>query len=538
MLKKYALAIICVILLAKCAQQVAPTGGKKDIIPPNLISSDPPNRTTNFKGSKISLFFDEYVVIDNITQKLIITPEADNPYNYKSKGLSVELTFKKKFVDSTTYTLNFGDAIKDYAEKNPAKNLKLVFSTGGTLDSGRVYGTIKDLRSNKPVFDALVGLYNDTDTLNIAKQKPTYFSRTDSSGRFSIENTQIKSYKLIALDDKNRNLLYNTKDERIGFLDKAVNAGSDSANYALSLFLSDNTPFRVQRTVPKVNNYTVIFNKGIEKVHVNFMNKDTLPYIFENGQQLKFFNVQPHPDTTLIRLTAMDSLGVSAEDTLKITFLQQRGKERQRDPFGMTSSIQQNKPLARNFTYELTWTKPVAHLDEKSIQMISDSVTKEPLSSLTSSWNQYHNQLKITGKSAVGDSIIWEFPKGSVISVEGDTLAKSTIKHPVMKDEEYGILTGSIINATTGIDYIIELLDEQYKVIQSTIGSSYIFKYIPQGNYYLRVITDTNKNKRWDTGAITGNRQPENITYYPQKILIKANFEINDTNIDLSTSLK
>ena len=534
MLKKYLLAFVCLIIFAKCAQQVAPTGGKKDIIPPNLLSSDPPNRTINFKGNKITLFFDEYVIIDNITQKLIITPEADNPYSFKQKGESVELNFKKKFVDSTTYTLNFGDAIKDYAEKNPAKNLKLVFSTGGSLDSGRIYGTIKDLRSNKPMFDALVGLYNISDTLNIAKQKPFYFSRTDSSGRFSIENTQIRSYKLIAMDDKNRNMLYNTKDERVGFIDKPVNAGSDSLNYSLGLFLSDNTAFRVQRTIPKVNNYTVVFNKGIETADVTFMNKDTLPYILENNQQLKFFNVQPHPDTTFIRMTITDSLGVSAQDTIKISFQQQRGKDRQKDPFGMNTLPAQNKPLSRNFVYELQWNKPVSFLDAKKIQLISDSLTKEPIGNLNLSWNKYHNNLKITGKSTAKDTIKWDFPKGSIISVEGDTLAKMLIKHPVLNEDEFGVLSGSVLHADTSA-FIVELVDEQYKVFQSLYSSPYTFRHIPQGNYFLRIILDDNRNRRWDTGNIIKNRQPEKILYYPQKILIKANFEINDTNLDLST---
>jgi len=534
MLKRYFPGILCLLIFAKCAQQVAPTGGKKDIIPPSLLSSHPPNRTTNFKGNKISLFFDEYVIIDNITQKLIITPEADNPYSFKQKGTSVELNFKKEFADTTTYTLNFGDAIKDYAEKNPAKNLRLVFSTGSTLDSGRVYGTIKDLRSNKPIFDALVGLYNDSDTLNIAKQKPFYFSRTDSSGRFSIENTPVRKFKLIAMDDKNRNMLYNTKDERVGFISNPVSAGSDSANYSLSLYLSDNTPFRVQRTIPKVNNYTVVFNKGIEKVDVNFMNKDTLPYIVENNLQLKFFNVQPHPDTTFIRMTVTDSLGITAEDTVKVSFLQQRGKDRQKDPFSMNVQPVQNKPLGRAFSYELQWSKPVSYFDDKAIQLISDSLTREPLSNLEWSWNKYHNHVTITGKSTAKDSIKWDFPKGSIISIEGDTLAKMFLKHPVLNEEEFGVLSGSVLNADSS-NFIVELIDEQYKVFQSLYSSPYIFRNIPQGNYFLRIILDDNKNRRWDTGIISQDRQPEKILYYPQKILIKANFEINDTNLDLST---
>ncbi|MDQ6482397.1 Ig-like domain-containing domain [Dyadobacter sp. LHD-138] len=535
MLKKYFLLIACIFLLSKCAQVVAPTGGKKDIIPPNLIESIPPNRTLNFKDNKISLFFDEYVIIDNITQKLIITPEADNPYSFKQKGTSVELNFKKKFQDSTTYTLNFGDAIKDYAEKNPAKNLKLVFSTGSSLDSGRIYGTVKDLRSNKPIFDALVGLYNISDTLNIVKQKPFYFSRTDSSGRFTIENAQVKDYKLFALDDKNRNLLYNAKDERIGFLSKPVNAGSDSLNYNLSLFLSDNTPFRVQRTIPKVNNYTVVFNKGVEKVDVHFMNKDTIPYVLENNIQLKFFNVQPHPDTTYIRMSVTDSLGITAQDTIKITFQQQRGKERQRDAFTMTSLPQQNKPLSKIFEYELQLSKPVSFIDDKKIQLITDSLTKEPLSNFKWTWNKFHNQIKISGKSAAKDSIKWEFPKGSFISVEGDTLAKMLIKHPVLNEDDYGILRGAVNNADSSAHFIIELVDQEYKTLQSLYTSPYTFRHIPQGNYFLRLILDTNNNKRWDTGLPVENRQPEKIIYLPEKLLIKANFEINDTNFDLST---
>jgi len=535
MLKKFFLPVACLFLLSKCAQVVPPTGGKKDILPPNLLSSDPPNRTLNFTGNKISLFFDEYVIIDNITQKLIITPEADNPYSFKQKGTSVELNFKKKFQDSTTYTLNFGDAIKDYAEKNPAKNLKLVFSTGAALDSGRIYGTVKDLRANKPIFDALVGLYNISDTLNIVKQKPFYFSRTDSSGRFTIENVQIKDYKLFAIDDKNRNLLYNSKDERIGFLSKPVNAGSDSLNYSVSLFLSDNTPFRVQRTIPKVNNYTVVFNKGIEKVDVHFMNKDTIPYVVENNQQLKFFNIQPHPDTTYIRMTATDSLGISAVDTIKVTFQQQRGKDRQKDPFTMNSIPAQNKALTKNFNYELNLSKPVSFIDDKKIQIISDSVTKEPLSNFKWSWNKYHNQIKFTAKTTPKDSIKLEFPKGSFISIEGDTLAKMTIKHPVLKEEDYGLLRGSILNADSSTHFIVELIDQEYKILESMYSSPYTFRNIPQGNYFLRLIMDANNNKRWDTGLPAENRQPERIIYFPEKILIKANFEINDTNFDLST---
>lgn len=532
MLKTIVFAVLCLILFERCAQQVSPTGGKKDSISPTLIQSIPLNKTINFKGNKIELLFDEYVILDNIMQKLIITPTIENPYTFKSNGMSVTLNFKKSFDDSTTYTLNFGDAIKDFAEKNPAKNLKLVFSTGSSLDSGRVYGTIKDIRTNLPVLDALVGLYDTSDTLNPAKQKPIYFSRTDSSGLFSIENVQIKDYKLIAMDDKNRNMLYNTKEERIGFLNKPVNAGSDSLRYQLSLFQSDVTPLKVQRTLPRVNNYTVVFNKAIENVQVNFANNDSLPYILENPSQIKFFNVLPHADTTLVKLTVTDSLGIITElpDT-KVTFQTQRGKERQRDAFSMTSLPESNKPLTTNFTYKLTLNKPVRYLDDKSIRLISDSLSHETLNTFPWNWNPTHNILTVEAKSFAKDSIKWEFPKGSIISVEGDTLPRTLIRHTVLNPEQYGVLSGSVINMDTANHFVVELVDEQNKVHLTAYKSPYTFKNIPQGKYMLRLILDANRNKRWDSGNIEKGQQPETIVYLPEKILVKSNFELNDINI-------
>jgi hypothetical protein len=533
MIRTVLFALLLLFLFDRCAQQVSPTGGKKDSIPPNLVESNPPNKTLNFKGRKVELFFDEYVVVDNINQKLVITPEADNPYSYKQNGLSVLLTFKNNFKDSTTYTLNFGDAIKDFAEKNPAKNLKLVFSTGSSLDSGRVYGVVKDIQTNKPIFDALVGLYNISDTLDITKQKPYYFSRTDSSGVFSIENIQTKTFKLIAVDDKNRNMLYNAKDERTGYISQPVNVGVDSVSYAIPMYLSDNTPLKIQRTAPRVNNYAVIFSKAIEKMGVTFMNKDTLPYLLEAGNTLKFFNVQPHPDSTLVKLTATDSLGTVTEFEQKVAFQQPRGKDRQKDPFSLTTLPESNKPLQQTFTYQLILNKPVQFIDEKKINLITDSLSHESLSSFKWQWNANHNIVTVNAKSFAKDSIKWDIPKGSIISVEGDTLAKMFIKHPVLNAEDFGIIRGRVLNPDTSSNYIVELVDEQYKLVRRVQNVTYTFDNIPQGKYFIRVIGDKNRNQRWDTGEMSKDRQPEPIYYLQDKILLKANFELNDINVTI-----
>lgn len=519
-------------MLTRCAQQVAPTGGKKDIDPPKLIGSLPENKTLNFKEKEIELFFDEYVIVDNIQQKLIITPETENPYTYKQKGTSVLLSFKKNFEDSTTYTFNFGDGIKDFSERNPAQNLKLVFSTGPTIDSARVYGKITDLQTNLPVFDALVGLYKPSDTLNPEKQKPYYFSRTDSSGTFAIENIQVANYRLVAIDDKNRNQLYNTKDERIAFLDSSIRAGNDSVPYQLKLFLSDVTAPRIQRTSPKVNNYTVVFNKAIEKIHVEFQQKDTLAYFLESATQLKFFNPGNIADTLLTKIVAIDSIGQTLEQEQKITFLQQRGKDRQLDVFTVRTSPERNKPLARNFTYTFFFNKPINTIRPEQILQQDDSLSQKPLSEMTWQWNRYFTELTVEGKSSAKDSIRWIIPKGALISVEGDTLMAGVYKHPLLKDDEYGILRG-MVKADSGTHYIVELINKEFKVVRTATSSPYSFIQIPPGEYQLRIIIDKNKNGRWDTGVFKESKQAEQIIYYPSPITVKSNFEFDDNNFIL-----
>jgi hypothetical protein len=532
MLRTLGAGILCLVFFGRCAQQVAPTGGKKDTLAPILMQSMPLNKTLNFKGNKVELLFDEYVVIDNINSKLIITPAIENPYTFKQNGMSVVLNFKKEFADNTTYTLNFGDAIKDFAEKNPAKNLKLVFSTGNSLDSGRVQGYVKNILSRKPLLDVLVGLYEIGDTLPITQQKPIYFSRTDSSGYFSIENTNIKDYKLIAVEDKNRNMLYNTKEESIGFVTNSVNTGKDTTQFDINMFVSDITPLKVQRTLPKVNSYAVVLNRNIEDLEVRFPNNDSLPYLIEGGSQVKFYKTESPSDTTYAQITAIDSLGKKIELPLtKIAFQVPRGKDRVKDPFSLSAIPETNKPISKVVDYRITFNKPILKLEDSQVILITDSLTHQPLSEMNYSWNKYKNVLTIPFSTIAQDTLKWELPKGSVISVEGDTLAQVVLKHPIMKGDDYGSLQGIIMDQDSSQHYIVELVTEQLKVLQSAYSSPYTFKNIPQGKYYLRLIIDENANKRWDTGDAQHNKQPETIIYLPDLMLIKSNFELNDVNI-------
>ena len=77
----FAVLIIC----WSCAQQGNPTGGPRDEDPPVVIESNPPNYSTQFKAKKIRITFDEYIVLDNVNQELIVSPPMEEQPKVKLK---------------------------------------------------------------------------------------------------------------------------------------------------------------------------------------------------------------------------------------------------------------------------------------------------------------------------------------------------------------------------------------------------------------------------------------------------------------------
>ena len=138
------LKLICsfcfIIIISSCAKISPLEGGYKDTLSPVLIYSNPKNHSINFKEKVFSFEFNEIIDASELSQKLIISPYLNNTPELKFKKNSLLLTFDSSFKENTTYILNFADGVKDITEGNPAKNTKLVFSTGNKIDSSFVSG--------------------------------------------------------------------------------------------------------------------------------------------------------------------------------------------------------------------------------------------------------------------------------------------------------------------------------------------------------------------------------------------------------------
>jgi hypothetical protein len=52
------------------------------------------------------------------------------------------------------------------------------------------------------------------------------------------------------------------------------------------------------------------------------------------------------------------------------------------------------------------------------------------------------------------------------------------------------------------------------------------FRYLKPGEYMIRLLIDTNRNGKWDTGKYDEKRQPESLIYYMEKVSVRANWDI------------
>ncbi|MEP4881553.1 Ig-like domain-containing protein, partial [Maribacter dokdonensis] len=233
---------IIILVSYQCAQRGNPTGGPKDITAPELTRAEPPNMTTNFKGQKIRLYFNELVKLKDIQKQLIISPPLKNSPVLSPIGNAnkyVEITIKDTLAPNTTYTLNFGQGIVDNNEENPKSFFTYVFSTGDYIDSLELKGVVKDAFNKKPDDFISVMLYKiDTSYTDstIYKRPPNYITNTlDSAIIFKLNNLKEGKYALFGVKDAANNNLFDQKTDKIAFVKDTINLPTDSI-YLLTLF--------------------------------------------------------------------------------------------------------------------------------------------------------------------------------------------------------------------------------------------------------------------------------------------------------------
>lgn len=214
--------LLMLIVVYSCASMGTPDGGPYDEEPPRFVRSTPIPFAINSKEKKIAIEFDEFIKLDKIAEKVVVSPPQLEQPDIKASGRKVLVNLVDSLKPNTTYTIDFSDAITDNNEGNPLGNFAFAFSTGDAIDTLEVAGTVLGAADLEPVKGIMVGLHSDLSDSAFYKKPFDRVSRTDSRGHFSIRGIAPGKYRIFALMDGNQNYLYDSKTEMIAFSDSII----------------------------------------------------------------------------------------------------------------------------------------------------------------------------------------------------------------------------------------------------------------------------------------------------------------------------
>lgn len=210
------------LLLGACARMGQPDGGWYDETPPQILGATPADKGTDVKSRKVSILFDEFIQIENATEKVVVSPPQLETPEIVASGKRIKIELMDSLKPNTTYTIDFSDAITDTNEENPLGNYTYSFSTGDVIDTLEVSGKVLQAKDLEPVKGILVGLYSDLSDTAFTTKPMLRVSRTDGSGRFVIKGVAPGTYRVYALQDADGNYFFNQKSEMLAFSQEKI----------------------------------------------------------------------------------------------------------------------------------------------------------------------------------------------------------------------------------------------------------------------------------------------------------------------------
>ena len=201
-----------------------PSGGPKDTIPPVIVGKVPETGITKFPVSKgkILITFNEYVQLKDANNEVVFSPPFKKRPTVKIKKKSVLVVFQDTLQADKTYSINFGNAIQDVNENNPFPNYVYTFSTGNSLDSLILSGTVMDYATLLPLKGITVSAYVSPRDSSVMKDLPAVITKTDDWGYFCLRALKGVPYTIYAFKDANNSYMYDAGTELVGFCDSTL----------------------------------------------------------------------------------------------------------------------------------------------------------------------------------------------------------------------------------------------------------------------------------------------------------------------------
>ncbi len=556
LLRVLLVVIFCLgLLFSHCARIVAPTGGPKDTIPPELLTVTPPDSTLHFDAQEIVFEFNEFIQLKNLRKQMIIspTPKRNPEINYKLNTLTVDWINKDSLSPNTTYIVNLGNSVVDLNEGNVYKDFRYVFSTGDHLDSLEIHGRVIDARTGLPDSTGIVMLYNTLKDSVVYQDKPLYYVRCKGDGSFVFQNLPPGKFKIFALVDENGDLKYNGGEEAIAFLKNPIQLDTVESGYLLSLFHEHEPEEEEKKGGEKKKKGKLTFQTSLSSQ----MQDLKKPFVFSFNHPLKSLNkkaIRLQEDTTHQPVSfemkfdstfskdlkvSVDSAGNRDTTILRDTAVNQvelyyDWKEEKKYRLLIDSAFAVDtldSAYAKKDTIEFT-TKAKSDYGRLILKFDTTNIYK----------SKNKDTLPIQTAPAIEDSSVSDtmnLPTPSQTDSSLVAVADTSVTDSSLPDSSR-LIAAETPAATeqrdTSYQLVIELYKEDKMIYSAPLkGDTWKKAYLKPGEYKIRVVMDVNKNGKWDRGCYfcKEKKQPEKVYSLPHAYNVKANWDNENDDLKI-----
>ena len=527
---KFLFLSILIVSFSSCAKKGRPTGGPKDLDAPIFVTANPPYETVNFDKDEIKIYFNEYIKLKDVNKQLIISPplNPNNPSLITPQGTAskyINIKILDTLLKNTTYTFDFGNSVEDNNESNKLERFKYVFSTGSYIDSLSLKGSVKNSFKSEEIKDIKLLLYQldsaFTDSI-IYKEKPNYVTTTLDSSTYKFTNLKEGKYLLIALKDVASDYIFNPKTDEIGFYKDTITLPKDSVIETPISIFKEKLPFSFKRAKELKKGQLIFAYEGepnnfkVDVISNVLEDFKTITSFEKDKDTLNFWHSPIEKDSLIFKLTKDQFI-----DTVVVNL-----RKKKLDSLVVTSSI--GRIINHTDTLFFETTNPITKIDTSKVSL-TDIDSLKVLYSPYISKNE--NKVGFLFNKKFNANYNLKLYPGAFMDIFNQTNDSIKVEFNTKSIESYGDITISVINPNSSF-IIIQLTDAKDNTIsQQTVEStkSISFKYLIPREYKIRIIYDTNKNGKWDTGNYLKKQKAETVEYYPDIQPVRANWSLNPT---------
>lgn len=520
-------------LIFGCAKQGYPNGGPKDETAPQALATKPANESRNFVAQQFAITFDEYITVKDANNNVLISPPMKQKPDFTTKGKRLMVKINDTLLPNTTYLFQFKGAIADYTEGNLMPSFEYVFSTGESMDTMMLAGRVLGARDGKPWKETVTvmayreGSGVESDTI-ATTQTPDYITRCDKEGVFAFHYIPAGRYRLVALEDKNRNLLLEAGEAAAWEPTPVEAMDSIDSNNVVLLRLSVPDK-RVQRVVKAEftgkGRATIVTVLPMEDPTLTGDSLEWRLNASRDTMSVWFRNMGCDSARLVLRDTALN-------DTLKMRYKAQKMGRRRR---GASQQQAEVEPMVKalcggtNAFYDdlrLAFNTPVV--------AVADSAVAEVMRMKDSSTVKYPIVIDSGGLGAriaaslrSGEEYTMRMREGLFTDIFGNRSDSLEVK---LTPQDYGSLKLLLTNQTER-PLVVEVLDSKDSVVttRSIEGSGELhIDHLKSGSYRLRAVLDADGNGAWTTGDYWSGMMPEYIIYYEKTLLVRDKWELDE----------